>query len=99
MLNSRQSSYSPNLLNQYGSRNVPAAVDAYGQATADATVSVNDIRADRKANYFSASLDVDNSSAAAAVTAKVGYVAKRFDYRNDRWIKVDDRVYLKTERR
>ena len=44
--------YTPNLLNQYGSRTVPGVVDVLGTAVTNATVTVNLNRADRKGEYF-----------------------------------------------
>jgi RHS repeat-associated protein len=40
-LNAQTSTYTPNLLNQYSSRTVPAVVDVLGSAVTDATVTVN----------------------------------------------------------
>ena len=65
-VNGRESAYtlkSPAGLNQYDSRTVPGAADLIGAAAADATVTVNDQRAARKGEYWSATVTADNSSA------------------------------------
>ncbi|EDY16084.1 YD repeat protein [Chthoniobacter flavus Ellin428] len=58
-----KATYSPNALNQYGSRTVPGEVDVLGSAKADATVTVNGATAQRRGSYFAYSVQVDNSAA------------------------------------
>ena len=63
--NGRNATYTPTALNQYVSRTVPGAVDVLGDATATATVTVNNQPTTRKDSYFSTTLTVDNAAAAA----------------------------------
>ena len=62
--NLRYASYTANNLNQYTSRTVPGAVDVIGSATNTATVTVNDLAAYRKTNYYRAQLPLTNTSSA-----------------------------------
>jgi YD repeat-containing protein len=51
-LNSNVSEYAANLLNQYTQRTVPGLVDIIGAAASNATVTVNQVVAGRKGDYF-----------------------------------------------
>ena len=64
----RPASYTPNLLNQYISREVVGVVDILGQAPAQATVTVNNLSPYRKNNYFQLALPFHNTAAAAYPT-------------------------------
>ena len=50
--NLRRQSYTANLRNQYTSRTVPGYVNIVGEATNTATVTVNDLPAERQGSYF-----------------------------------------------
>ena len=58
----RQASYTPNRLNQYTQRDVPAAVDVLGIANPTASVTVNDNTAYRKGEYFDYTLSTPNAN-------------------------------------
>jgi RHS repeat-associated protein len=58
----RTATYSPNLLNQYTSRDVPGAVDIMGLAYATNAVTVNGQTAYRKGEYFRDQYAVNNGS-------------------------------------
>jgi RHS repeat-associated protein len=67
--NGRTSAYTPTLLNQYVQRTVPGAVDVFGTAKADATVTVNFpagtttvLPTTRQGEQFYRQLTVDNST-------------------------------------
>ena len=68
-VNGRSANYFANLLNQYGQRDVPGAVDILGIANAAATVSVNDERAKRQGGFFYKELEADNSALPILVSA------------------------------
>jgi RHS repeat-associated protein len=55
--------YTPNRLNQYSQRDVPAAVDISGFANPTAPVTVNGYTAYRKGEYFDYALSTPNGSA------------------------------------
>jgi RHS repeat-associated protein len=62
--NLRYENYTANNLNQYTQRTVPNTLDVIGTATNTSTVSVNDVPAYRRSDYFRTQLTNDNSSAA-----------------------------------
>ncbi len=74
----RQSSYTPNSVNQYTQRTNPGAVDIMGTANSSATVSVNDQGTSRKSNYFYKELPVDNSM--GPVNQQVNVVGARQNF-------------------
>jgi len=59
--NGRTGAYTPNLLNQHQTRQIPAAIDVYGEAVADATITVNAQPTARQGRAFYKALPVDNS--------------------------------------
>jgi RHS repeat-associated protein len=59
--NGRTATYAPNVLNQYTSRTVPGVVDIIGAAAPDAKVTVNNLPASRKDEYFYQTLVADNT--------------------------------------
>lgn len=61
--NLQSATYTPNLLNQYSQRTVPAVASVLGIATAAATVTVNSNSVYRKGEYFWKELTVTNSTA------------------------------------
>lgn len=70
-LNGRSSTYTANALNQYENRNVPRAVDVFGEAAADASVLVNQQTASRRGKYFSKTLATDPASTPIAGEAEI----------------------------
>ncbi len=58
----RPAFYQANLLNEIISRTVPDKADIIGSASTSAKVSVNNVRATRKGEYFRAEVPVDNSA-------------------------------------
>jgi RHS repeat-associated protein len=68
--NLRPSSYTANSLNQYTQRTVPGATDVTGTAASDATVTVNNEPVNRKGEYFSKELLLDNSFTALFAPVK-----------------------------
>lgn len=63
-VNGRLASYTPNNLNQYSGREVPGAVDVFGNAKPQATVTINNLPTLREAGgYFYRMLGVSNVSA------------------------------------
>lgn len=60
----RAANYTANSLNQYTSRDVPAAADIIGAAHASATVTVNSQSPYRRGEYFWKELSINNASAA-----------------------------------
>lgn len=74
-MNLRSTSYSPNLLNQYGARTVPGYLEVLGEASAATTVTVNGGSTYRKGPDFRNELVASNSGGAwpnVAVTAVNG---------------------------
>lgn len=67
----RSATYSPNALNQYTSRTVPAAVDVIGVANTAATLTVNGGSSYRRGDYFWKELAVTNGSGPVITPASV----------------------------
>lgn len=70
-LGSRSSTYTANNLNQYTQRTDPGSFDVLGTAQSNATVTVNNLSAYRKGDYFWKELSVNNSSAAVYTNVSV----------------------------
>jgi YD repeat-containing protein len=62
-LNLRSATYSPNTLNEYTSRSVPASFDVIGIVNGAATVTVNGQTPYRKGEFFDSVVTVNNASA------------------------------------
>lgn len=62
--NARTSTWTPNLLNRYTSRQVSGAVDVRGEAHADATVTVNTLATTRTGKDFYKEISASNGSTA-----------------------------------
>lgn len=62
--NARTTTYTPDLLNRYTSRQVAGAVDVRGEALADATVTVNTLATTRTGKDFYREITAVNTSAA-----------------------------------
>ena len=74
-VNGRPSAYASNLLNEYGQRTVPGAVDVLGTAAPDATVTLNGRPTVRQSGgYFYGTASADNVQAAADVPVNVAAV-------------------------
>lgn len=58
----RTANYSPNLLNQYTSRDIPPYVEVHGEAATNATVTVNNLPTARRGKRFRAEVPADNSA-------------------------------------
>jgi len=56
-----QQTYTPNLLNQYDAMTASGIVDIMGEASEDATVTVNGAATSRKGRYYHAQVEADNS--------------------------------------
>jgi len=64
-VNHRSAAYTPDLLNRYTQRDVPAAFDVTGEAAFDARVGVNNVLATRTGGTFYAAVPADNTIAPA----------------------------------
>jgi YD repeat-containing protein len=79
----RQASYTPNRLNQYTNREVPADVDILGIGNPTASITVNGNTAYRKGEYFDYTLSTPNSNALwfGMITVHSAYVSGQTDTR------------------
>ncbi len=69
--NGRAATWTPNSVNQYTSRTVPGAVDIFGTANEEATVSVNGQTPVRQGKYFHQELPADNSEFAVRLNTEI----------------------------